>query len=111
VLSGDRNKRWREANPDKVRAARLRWQRANREKVNANSRRWREENPDRNTEPHKKYYEKGARNKENHCRHWTQEDVGKILAPDRPADLVLAAELGQTVKAIEMKRYETVRLP
>ena len=41
------NRRWREANPEKVIEQCHRWRKANPEKWNANSRQWREANPER----------------------------------------------------------------
>jgi hypothetical protein len=49
------NKKWREANPEKVKAHNRQWREANPEKAKANSRQWRDANPEKSAAANKKY--------------------------------------------------------
>ena len=97
-------KRWREENPEKVRAASRRYRKNHRKKVKEMTKRWRRENVDLRNAFRKKNYEKGAKYKKNHRTPWTQEDIARIISPDRSTDRELAKELGRTVQAIQTRR-------
>ena len=49
-------KKWREENPEKIKAARKKWQKENPEKVKALKRKWKKENPGKVKASRKKYY-------------------------------------------------------
>jgi len=42
-------------------------------------------------------------------RHWTPQEVARILAEDRPSDKELSAELGRSLSAIQTKRVALAR--
>lgn len=56
VIWRERSRRWREANPEKQKAAEQRWRENNKEKTAERSRRWRKANPEANREKARRHY-------------------------------------------------------
>jgi hypothetical protein len=80
LTSGNADKRWRQRNPAKARAIGAR----------GNAR----------------YYAKGRVGNFRHGKLWTDGEVARVVAANRPTDVELSAELGRSIGAIQMKRLE-----
>lgn len=53
----------------------------------------------------RRYYQQFAKNNRRKFKRWTQAEIERITAKDRPTDRVLSKALGRTVQAIQSQRY------
>lgn len=70
---------------------------------------WRSGHPARWRSQQNRYYRQFEENAVSGHDEWLECEVIAILAPERPSDRELAAVLGRTVKAIQMKRTKARR--
>ena len=71
--------------------------------------RWRQENPKAyrlmRARQKRRYYDQFRNNSRRRFKRWTQAEIERITAKDRPTDRVLSKDLGRTVQAIQSQRY------
>jgi hypothetical protein len=106
-------KKWREEHREEINKAHKAWEDAHREKVSARQRKGREEHYDIRHQQDMKSCRKRRLQARltafNHYQPWTEAEMLAIIAPDRPADKILAAQLGRTLSAIACKRRQLNR--
>ncbi len=68
------------------------------------NRRWRLAHPERRNKQRRTYYAQFTDLAVRGRYPWTSAEIERIIAPDRPPDRELAAELGRTVRAVQSAR-------
>ena len=75
----------------------------------ANNKTWRIRHPEKRQKDKRAYYAKhreNIQNQENSRQEWTLLEINRITAPDRPADSILAKQIGRSVQAVQEKRAQ-----
>lgn len=70
---------------------------------------WRAEHPKRWRSQQNRYYRQFTVNAVSSREGWLESEIRMILAPEHPPDRALSADLGRTVKAIQMKRTKELK--
>ena len=71
---------------------------------------WRNRNRDKFEKQKARNYERGAMHQWSAGKEWTSSENRRITEPGRPHDRELAAELGRTVRAIQIQRCDLRKL-
>lgn len=70
---------------------------------------WRIHHSKKRNEGKKRYYAKhreDPQNRANSGQEWTLLEIERVTASDRPADSILAKQIGRSVEAIQIKRSQ-----